>query len=139
MKVFGIFEEFPFLTLSNKFEKCLCIRFVCLSVRLSVHALTVVNILSNVFKFMYVIHIRNSMDYIKNDMHKAKGSFTETHKSFPIYFDIWEGSFWNLLQHIYITLNIFHSVVQKHVSYTGSHKRFLIHYGLYMETVVYTF
>ena len=36
MKVFVIFEEFPFLTLSNKVEKCLCIR--------SVQALTLVNI-----------------------------------------------------------------------------------------------
>ena len=38
-----------FLTLSNKVEKCLCIRFVCLSVCLSVcpsvHALTLINIL----------------------------------------------------------------------------------------------
>ena len=33
-----------FLTLS-KVEKCLCIRFVCLSVRLSIRALTLVNIL----------------------------------------------------------------------------------------------
>ena len=34
-----------FLILSNKVEKHLCVRFVCLSVCLIVHALTVVNIL----------------------------------------------------------------------------------------------
>ena len=31
-------------------------------------------------------------------------------------------------------IKIFHSDVQNHVSYTGSYKRFLLHYGLCLET-----
>ena len=31
-------------------------------------------------------------------------------------------------------INMFHSDGQNHVSYTGSHKRFLIYYGLCLET-----
>ena len=34
---------------------------------------------------------------------------------------------------------MFHSVVQKHASYTGSHKRFPIYFGLYLETAGYAF
>ena len=78
------------------------------------------------------------MKRIETVMHGAKGSFTGKHKSFPIYYVVWRG----FLKRIVINLpptkdneiNIFHSDVQNHVSYTGSYKRFLIHYGLCLET-----
>ena len=31
-------------------------------------------------------------------------------------------------------INVFHSDAKNHVPYTGPHKRFLIHYGLCLET-----
>ena len=79
------------------------------------------------------------MDNIENDMNGTKGSFTEIHKRFPVHFGLLgEGKFLKLiLTYLYCTkynkINIFHLVVQEHVSYTGSHKRFLIYYRLYFE------
>ena len=61
MKVFGIFEEFSFLTFSNKVEKCLCIRIVCLSVCGRSDSREYY-----VLKFIYVINIRYSTDRIEN-------------------------------------------------------------------------
>ena len=63
------------LTLSNKVYKCLCIWFVCLSVRVSVrlpvHALILVNILQDVLKLKNIIHIRHSMNRIENGKYTA--------------------------------------------------------------------
>ena len=47
-----------FLILSNKVEKCLCIRFFCLSVSTSVHALIVVSILQMSLN-LYMLFISN--------------------------------------------------------------------------------
>ena len=84
------------------------------------------------------------MKRIENVMYGVKCSFTEAHKSFPIHYGVWGGGF---LKRIVINLpptkdneiNMFHSDVQKNVSYTRSHKRFLIYYGLSLETVGYVF
>ena len=77
-----------FLTLSNKVEKCLCIRFVCLSVCPSVcprsHRYS-----PNVLKLIYVIFIWHCMNRIENGMHTTNGLSTETHKSIPIHNDLW--------------------------------------------------
>ena len=81
------------------------------------------------------------MDSIENDMHGIKCSFTETHKSFPIYFGL-EGvcAYVKFLKFIVTYLHCTkYNIVQKHVSYTGSHKRFIIYYGLYLETAGYVF
>ena len=57
-----------FLTLSNKVKNCLCIRFVCLSVYLSVCARSNSRKYpSNVLKFKYVTHIWYRMNRIEND------------------------------------------------------------------------
>ena len=85
------------------------------------------------------------MNSIENDMYGAKSSSTEIHKSFPIHFGLWEGMEFLkfLVRYLYCSkynkINIFHSVLQKHVSYTGSHKRFLKYYGLCLETAGYVF
>ena len=50
-----------FLALFNKVEKCLCIRFVCLSVRPSVHALTVVNILQISLHMLFISDIEGTV------------------------------------------------------------------------------
>ena len=73
-------------------------------------------------------------------MHGAKDSSTEAHKSFPITFGVWGAG--KILKCIVINLppftdneiNIFHSDVENHVLYTRSYKRFLIYYGLCLET-----
>ena len=65
------------------------------------------------------------MKRIENVMYGVKGSFTGAHKSFPIHYGVWEGG--GFLKCIVINLsptkdnkiNIFHSDIQKHVSYTG--------------------
>ena len=84
------------------------------------------------------------MGSIKNDMYGTKGSLTDTYKSFPIHFGLGGGEFLMLIvTYLYCAkynkINIFHSVVQEHVSYTGSHKNFLIYYGLCLETAGYVF
>ena len=79
-----------FLTLYNIIEKCLCIRFVCLSVYLRTNSR---KYSSNVLEFMYVILIWYSMDRIKNGVHRTNSWSTETDKSFPIYYSLWWGDF----------------------------------------------
>ena len=79
------------LILFNKIEKCLCIRFACLSVRLSVYSLTPVIYSLNVLKFIYAIYIRYRMERIENVMYGAKGSSTEANKSFPIHYGVWRS------------------------------------------------
>ena len=79
------YDNTHFLTLSNKVEKCLYIRFICLSVCLSVlHALTVVNILQMCLN-LYILFISDIewTGKIENHMYGTEYSFTETHKSFP--------------------------------------------------------
>ena len=76
-------------------------------------------------------------------MYGVKSSSREVHKSFPIHFGVWR----KFLKRIVINLsptkdneiNIFHSDVQNLISYTGSYKRFLIHFGLCLETAGYVF
>ena len=64
-----IFNCVPwFLIFSNKVEKCLCFRFVCLAVRLCTFS-NFRKYSLNVLKFMYVFHIWNSIDPIANGIH----------------------------------------------------------------------
>ena len=48
-----------------------------------------------------------------------------------------------ILANLYCTkydeINIFHSDVKNHVPYTGSHERFLIYYGIGLETARFVF
>ena len=92
-----------FLTLSNKVEKCLCIRFFSLSVRPSVCSLSnSCKYSSNIFKFIHDVHIWYRID---RDMYGTKCSFTES-QNFQIHFDLSGGwRLWSLLQQIYIALN----------------------------------
>ena len=79
-----------FLTLSNKDEKYLCNRFVCLSVRPSVCLRsTSRKYSSNILKLIYVIHIWHSINCIENGMHKTNDFSTEAHKGFPIHYGLW--------------------------------------------------
>ena len=90
-----------FLTLSNKVEKCLCIRFVYLSV--CPYVCTCSNSCkysSNVVKFIYDVHNWYRMNYSENSTHGAKVSFTETHKYFSDTLRPIKGNFSNLFQHI---------------------------------------
>ena len=78
------------LTLSDKVEKCLCIRFVslsvCSSVSQSVCRLSNSHKYSwNVLELIYVIHIWYSMNRIENGMDTTDRLSTETHISFPIH------------------------------------------------------
>ena len=68
-----------FLTLSNKVEKCLCIRFVCLSVCLRSNSR---KYSSNVLKLIYVIYIWLCMNHTENGTDSTNGLSTETYKSF---------------------------------------------------------
>ena len=79
------------------------------------------------------------MERIENVIYGVKGSSTKAPKTFPIHYGVRGGNF---LMRIEINLsptndteiNIFHSDVQNRVSYAGSHKRFLIYYGLCLKT-----
>ena len=119
-----------FLTLSNKVEKYLCIWFVCMNVCPSISSCSNCHkYCSNFFKFTHVIHIWYRMNGNKNDMYGTKDRFRL----------IEGGGFLKLnVAYFYCSkykeINTFHSVVQKHDSYAGSHKRFLIYYGLCLET-----
>ena len=84
------------------------------------------------------------MDRIENDMYGTKCSFTETHKNFQIHLSIGGMKFLKfIVAYLYCTkyneIKYFYSVVQKHVSYTGSHKRFPRYYRLYLEMAGYVF
>ena len=82
------------------------------------------------------------MKRIENVMYGVTGSSREAHKSLPIYYgvQVWGGGFLKRIVVINLTptkdneINTFHSDVQNHVSYTESYKRFLIFYGLCLET-----
>ena len=84
------------------------------------------------------------MDSIKSDAYRTKGSFTETKKFSNVFWSMGGEEFLKLIvTYFYFTkyneMNIVHSVVQKHVLYTGSHKRFLVYYGLCLVTAGYVF
>ena len=76
----------------------------------------------------------------KNVLSSINIVYTGSRKSFPIHFGLWEGEDFlkriviNLAPTKYNEINIFHSGVQKYVSHTGSHKRFLIYYEQNLET-----
>ena len=79
------------------------------------------------------------MDRIEIGTYKTNGLSTETRKSFPDTFQhIWRRFLKCILTYLYCTkcneINICHLDVQKHVSYTGSHKIFLMYYGLCFGT-----
>ena len=132
-----------FTTFKKSWKKF--IHSVCLSVHVSVCARSNWRKYSwIVFKFIHAIHIWHKTHSIENNMYGIKGSFKETHKSLPIHFDLWKGEFLKLIVScLYCTkyneTSIFHSVVQKHSSWTVTHKRFLIYYGLCLETAGYVF
>ena len=69
-------------TLSNKIEKCSCIRFLCLFVRPVCAHSNSHKFYSNVFKFIDDIHISYRMDSIVNEMYGTKCLLKETHKFF---------------------------------------------------------
>ena len=69
------------LTLSNKIEKCLCIPSVCASWNSRKY-------FSDVWKFIYVIHIWCNMGRIENDIYGAKDSFVESRKRFPAHYGL---------------------------------------------------
>ena len=79
-------ENFLFLTLSTKVKKCLCIRFVCLSVCTRSNSR---KYSSNVLKLIYVIYVWHSKNRTENGIYTANGLSTETHKSFPIHYGLW--------------------------------------------------
>ena len=67
----------------EKFEKCLCILFVCPSVCPSESAHSISGkYCSHVMKFVHDFYIRYGIDSIENDMYVGKGFSTETHKNF---------------------------------------------------------
>ena len=74
-KLSGVSAEI--LTLSNKVEKYVCIRFVCLSVCARSNSR---KYSSNVLKLMYVIQVYCRMFCIKNGEHRSNGSRIDTHK-----------------------------------------------------------
>ena len=86
----------------------------CLSVCFSVRTLSYS---SNILKFTCAIHIWYSMERIKNSIHTTNGSSTETHKNFSMHYDVKEE---NILTYLYwikcSEINIYHSVIQTHVS-----------------------
>ena len=85
--IFGILSHpFHFLTFFNKVENRLCIRFLCLSVRLSVcTSSNSCKYSSNILKFIHDVHIRFRKDRSENGMYGSKVPWTETQKSFPTY------------------------------------------------------
>ena len=91
------FQNKSFLTLSNKVEKCLWIRFVCLSVRPSVHALTLANFLQMFFKFIDAIYTWYRMGRIENVISAVTGSSTGAHNNFPMHYGVWEENFESVL------------------------------------------
>ena len=48
---------------------------------------------SNVLKLIKVFHIWPGMDRIENGMRTTTGSSTETHKTFPTHYGLWEKMF----------------------------------------------
>ena len=82
-------------------------------------------------KLTYDIQIYKDMYPIINGINSLNILFTGSHKSFPMRYSLQGKNFLKLFKHIYIALNIMkltcHSDVQKHVSYAGYHKRFLIY------------
>ena len=77
------------------------------------------------------------MFHMKNGLNNRNISYTGSHKFSDI---LWPmgGEFLmhtvtNLYWTIYNKINIFPSDVQKRVLYTGSHKRFLVYYGLHWK------
>ena len=89
------------LTLSNKVEKCLCIRFVCLAVcewsNFHKHS-------SGVLKFMHAVKIWYRMDIIDN-IYGTNCSFRDS-QVFRYISACRSWIFSSLLQHIYIAINI---------------------------------
>ena len=69
-----------FLTLSKKVEKCLCIRFICLSV----HALVLI-IYFDCLELIYVIQVHYRMFRIGNGVSMTNSSCTERHKIIPLH------------------------------------------------------
>ena len=70
--------------LSNKVEKCLCIRYVCPRSNSPKYS-------SNVLKLLCYVHIWHSMNRIENGICTTSGLSTDSHKSFPIHYDLWVG------------------------------------------------
>ena len=57
------------------------------------------------------------MDHMENDMYGAKGSSTETHKSFPMHYSLWEKFLKCILTYLCCTgINACFSGMQNHVS-----------------------
>ena len=55
------------------------------------------------------------MDRIENGMYRTNGSSTETHKKFPMHYDLWREKFESVYCTKYNTINISHLDVQKNV------------------------
>ena len=88
-------------------------------------------------KLTYVIQVYKSIFPMKNGLNSINILYTSFHKSFPIQYTYGKENLKRILTYLYCTkyneINAFHLVIQKYVSYTGSHKRFLMQYGLCFE------
>ena len=75
---------------------------------------------------------------VKNGLYSINISYIGSHKSSPIQYGLREEFIKciviNLPHTKYNGINVFHLDVQKNVSYTGWHKRYLIYYKLLLET-----
>ena len=101
-----------FLILSNKVEKCSCIRSVNPSVCPSVQALTLIKYSSNVLKLIYIIHAWHGMNHIENGTYATNGLSLTAYggKMFKAHFNIFSCTNYN-------EICIGHSHSKKHVSY----------------------
>ena len=95
-------------------------------------------------KLTYVIQISKNVFLMKNGLYNINILHTDLYKFSNILWLIGESFLKLIVTFLYCTkynvINMFHSVVQKKkVSYTESHKMFLIYEGLCLETTGYVF
>ena len=89
-------------------------------------------------KLAYVTLLFKNMFPMKNGLNNKNILYTGSHKSFPKHYGLWGGFLNCISAYLYLTkcneINKFPSDVQKHVSYTGLSKIFVIYYELCLET-----